>query len=159
MIPAIWQSPLTRGCVTGAGTQREVRAVLPFSYRTSEEVRMERRFGRTFARRHEECSTARATTSMQGGRPQVPRENAIAPGAEVAEVDDVIDDRDDTIVDIIADAFGREEVGEPLRSRLLREGYIHLDASGLFASDRFVLAEQVSGLNAEGVQLNVTATR
>ena len=83
-------------------------------------------------------------------------ENAIAPGAEVAEVDDVIDDRDDTIVDIIADAFGREEVGEPLRSRLLREGYIHLDASGLFASDRFVLPEQISGLNAEGVQLNVT---
>lgn len=83
-------------------------------------------------------------------------ENAIAPDAEVAEVDDVIDDRDESIVDIIADAFGHEEIDEPLRSRLLREGYIHIDASGLFASDRFVLPEQISGLNAEGVQLNVT---
>ncbi len=83
-------------------------------------------------------------------------ENATAPDAEVAEVSDVIDERDDTIVDVIAEAFGHDDIEEPLRSRLLRDGYIHIDANGLFASDRFVLPEQISGLNAEGVQLNVT---
>src|SRR5690606_13775405 len=83
-------------------------------------------------------------------------ENAIAPDNEVAEVDDVVDKRDDTIVDVIADAFGHEEIEEPLRSRLLRDGYIHLDANGLFASDRYVLPEQIAGLNAEGIELNVT---
>jgi hypothetical protein len=83
-------------------------------------------------------------------------ENAIAPDTEVAEVDDVVDERGDTIVDVIADAFGHEEIEEPLRSRLLRDGYIHLDANGLFASDRYVLPEQIAGLNAEGIELNVT---
>ena len=79
-------------------------------------------------------------------------ENAVAPDTEVAEVDE----RDDTIVDVIADAFGHEQIEEPLRSRLLRDGYIHLDANGLFASDRYVLPEQISGLNADGIKLNVT---
>jgi hypothetical protein len=83
-------------------------------------------------------------------------ENAIAPDTEVAEVADVVDERDDTIVDAIAEAFGHEEIEEPLRSRLLRDGYIHLDANGLFASDRYVLPEQIAGINAEGIALNVT---
>jgi hypothetical protein len=83
-------------------------------------------------------------------------ENATAPDVEIAEVDDVVDSRDATIVDAVADAFGREEIPEPLRSQLLRDGYIHLDANGLFASDRYVLPEQIARLNAEGIQLNVT---
>lgn len=83
-------------------------------------------------------------------------ENAIAPEVEVAEVDEVIDDRDETIIDAVAEAFGREEIPEPLRSQLLRDGYVHLDASGLFAADRYILPEQISGLTDDGIKLNVT---
>ena len=83
-------------------------------------------------------------------------ENAIAPEVEVAEVDEVIDDRDETIIDAVAEAFGREEIPEPLRSQLLRDGYVHLDASGLFAADRYILPEQISGLTGDGIKLNVT---
>lgn len=83
-------------------------------------------------------------------------ENATAPEVEVAEVDDVIDDRDETIIDAVAEAFGREEIPEPLRSQLLRDGYVHLDASGLFAADRYILPEQISGLTDDGIKLNVT---
>ena len=42
-------------------------------------------------------------------------ENTIVPEVEVAEVDDVIDDRDETIIDAVAEAFGREEIPEPLQ--------------------------------------------
>ena len=57
---------------------------------------------------------------------------------------------------VMAEAFGREEVPEPLRSQLLRDGYLHLDAKGLFASNRYILPEQIARMTADGVQLNVT---
>jgi hypothetical protein len=47
-------------------------------------------------------------------------------------------------------------VPEPLRSQLLRDGYVHLDANGIFARDRYILPEQIARMDAEGIQLNVT---
>ena len=83
-------------------------------------------------------------------------ENAIAPDVEPATLDATDEREDNTILDVVADAFGREEVPEPLRSQLLRDGYIHLDASGLFAADRYILPEQIARLLPDGIQLNVT---
>ncbi len=82
-------------------------------------------------------------------------ENAIAPDVEVATAEPV-DESDATLVDAVADAFGRTEVPEPLRSQLLRDGYIHLDSKGFFAADRYILPEQIARLVPEGIQLNVT---
>ena len=82
-------------------------------------------------------------------------ENAMAPDVETATVD-TADERDETLVDVVAEAFGREDVPEPLRSQLLRDGYVHLDASGLFASDRYILPEQIARMTPDGMQLNVT---
>ncbi len=82
-------------------------------------------------------------------------ENAMTPEVEPATVSEV-DERDETIIDAVAEAFGREEIPEPLRSQLLRDGYIHLDAHGLFARDRYILPEQIARLDADGIQLNVT---
>lgn len=82
-------------------------------------------------------------------------ENATAPGVEPATVD-AADREDATLADAVAEAFGRDDVPEPLRSQLLREGYVHLDTKGLFASDRYILPEQISRLTADGIQLNVT---
>lgn len=82
-------------------------------------------------------------------------ENATAPGVEPATVG-AADREDATLVDAVAEAFGREDVPEPLRSQLLRDGYVHLDAKGLFARNRYILPEQISRLDADGVQLNVT---
>lgn len=83
-------------------------------------------------------------------------ENATAPGVEPATVDAADTPEDNTIVDAVAEAFGREDVPEPLRSQLLRDGYIHLDAKGIFARDRYILPEQIARVDAEGIQLNVT---
>jgi hypothetical protein len=82
-------------------------------------------------------------------------ENATAPAVEPATAGNAAGE-DATLVDAVAEAFGREEVPEPLRSQLLRDGYVHLDAKGLFASDRYILPEQISRLTADGIQLNVT---
>ena len=84
-------------------------------------------------------------------------ENQTAPDVEPATLDAADDPgRHETIIDAVAEAFGREDVPEPLRSQLLRDGYVHLDASGLFASDRYILPEQIARLTADGIQLNVT---
>ena len=83
-------------------------------------------------------------------------ENAIAPDVEPATVDGADSPEDNTIVNAVAEAFGREDVPEPLRSQLLRDGYIHLDAKGIFAHDRYILPEQIARVDSEGIQLNVT---
>jgi hypothetical protein len=83
-------------------------------------------------------------------------ENATAPGITPATPGTLRDRDDNTIVDAVAEAFGREDVPEPLRSQLLRDGYVHLDANGLFARDRFILPEQIARLDTDGIQLNVT---
>jgi hypothetical protein len=83
-------------------------------------------------------------------------ENAIAPDVEPATVDEADEREDSTIIGAVAEAFGREEVPEPLRSQLLRDGYVHLDANGIFARDRYILPEQIARMDAEGIQLNVT---
>ena len=44
---------------------------------------------------------------------------------------------------------------ETLRERLLREGYIRLDADGLFAADRYILPSQIASAAGDEVTLNV----
>lgn len=82
-------------------------------------------------------------------------ENATAPGVETATVAPA-GREDATIVDALAEAFGSDEVPEPLRSQLLRDGYLHLDSKGLFSSNRYILPEQISRLDGDGVHINVT---
>lgn len=83
-------------------------------------------------------------------------ENATAPDIEPATVDAADTPEDNTIIGAMAEAFGREDIPEPLRSQLLRDGYIHLDAKGVFAHDRYILPEQIARVDADGIQLNVT---
>lgn len=84
-------------------------------------------------------------------------ENATDPTAEPETEGRMAgEDRADSIMGVIADAFGRDQLPEALRARLMREGYVHIDADGLFARDRYILPEQIAGLDADGIVLNVT---
>lgn len=84
-------------------------------------------------------------------------ENAVAPEVEPADVGgERYEPADNPVIEAVADAFGREDIPEPLRSQLLRDGYVHLDAAGLFAADRFVLPEQIARVDPDGLYLNVT---
>jgi hypothetical protein len=64
-------------------------------------------------------------------------------------------DRRESILVAIAEAFGGEDIPEPLKSRLLNEGYIRLDTKGLLAKDRFILPSQIDSAFGDEITLNV----
>ena len=81
-------------------------------------------------------------------------ENAIDPEIEPAEIDGTDKLRtSETILGTIAEAFGKEEMPEALRDRLLREGYIRLDTP--LGKDRYILPSQIASASGEEVLLNV----
>jgi hypothetical protein len=64
--------------------------------------------------------------------------------------------RRDTIIDNIAEAFDPNEVPQELQEKLLVSGYIRLDSSGLFASDRFITPDQIVSVSDDTVNLSVS---
>lgn len=83
-------------------------------------------------------------------------ENAIDPSVEPADIDGT-DKRNarESILESIAEAFGKEELPETLRDRLLTEGYIRLDTKGLLARDRFILPSQIASAAGDEINLSV----
>lgn len=63
---------------------------------------------------------------------------------------------DNTLVDVIAKAFSTDNVPEELRDRLVHQGFVRIDANGLFAADRYVMPEQIDSVSGDGLMLNVT---
>ncbi len=83
-------------------------------------------------------------------------ENEEEPDVEPADIDGTDRrNRRETILGAVAEAFGKEEIPEVLRDRLLREGYIRLDTKGLMAKDRFILPSQIASAAGDEVTLNV----
>jgi hypothetical protein len=64
--------------------------------------------------------------------------------------------QDETLIDYVAKAFADEPLPEVLRDRLLRHGFIHIDISGLFTSDRFALPDQIESVSDDCVRLRLT---
>ena len=64
--------------------------------------------------------------------------------------------RRDTLMENIADAFRTDELPEEVREKLLHQGFIRVDADGLFAADRYVMPEQISRVDADAVTLTVS---
>ena len=65
--------------------------------------------------------------------------------------------RDESLFDNLAEAFSADDpLPEALRGRLLREGFICIDAAGLFASDRFATSDQIESVSDDAVRLNLT---
>ncbi len=63
---------------------------------------------------------------------------------------------DDSLVDIVVDALlGPDDTPKEIRERLLRYGFLKVDA-GLLASDRYVEADQIASVSGDRVELNVT---
>jgi hypothetical protein len=48
------------------------------------------------------------------------------------------------------------DVEEVLRKRMLREGFVKVDTSGLFSSDVFVLPDQIESISNEAIHLRVS---
>jgi hypothetical protein len=79
-------------------------------------------------------------------------EEALARGGGPATADDPAEFEHSFLHDV-ARAFAPDDLPETLRARLLRHGFIRVDAAGLFAADRYVTADQVDRADTDGVHL------
>ncbi len=77
------------------------------------------------------------------------------PEIEASGLSDVRDG-EDTLLENIARAFATDELPDEVRERLLHEGYVRLDADGLFAADRYITPEQIATVAGDALMLNVT---
>jgi hypothetical protein len=83
-------------------------------------------------------------------------ENAIDPAVEPAELDAKDrDPRPHSILGEIAEAFREDDMPEAVRERLLREGYIRIDADAPFTADHFALPSQIASASGDEVVLNI----
>ncbi len=63
----------------------------------------------------------------------------------------------DSLVENITKGFTDEDqFPDALRQRLLHDGFLRIDGTGIFAPDRFVTPEQVANIDGVRVNLNVT---
>lgn len=64
--------------------------------------------------------------------------------------------REESLIDNLAEGLSADEpLPETLRERLMRQGYIRIDTSGLFASDRFALPDQIESVSDDCVRLRL----
>ncbi|RYE48611.1 MAG: hypothetical protein EOP24_05085 [Hyphomicrobiales bacterium] len=63
---------------------------------------------------------------------------------------------DDTLIDVLARAFTADNVPDEVRDRLVHQGFVRIDAEGLFAADRYVMPEQIASVSGDGMTLNVS---
>ena len=63
---------------------------------------------------------------------------------------------DVNLFDVIASAFTTDNVPEELRDRLVHQGFVRIDADGLFQADRYVMPDQIDSVSSDGMTLNVT---
>ncbi len=83
------------------------------------------------------------------------RANEEGEGAATAPALDVPEQ--DTVVADVARAFTDEDrFPEALRQRLLHDGFLRIDSTGIFTSDRYVTPDQVSSVDRDRVNLNTT---
>ena len=83
-------------------------------------------------------------------------ENEDNPEIEPGGIDGSDRKTESSLIENIAVAFRPSDLPEVLRDRLLREGYVRLDAKGLFAADRYILPDQIASATGEELILNVT---
>jgi hypothetical protein len=84
------------------------------------------------------------------------RQNLSGTGPATPGRGDELVQRADSFIDNLAEAFRPNDMPEQLRERLLLSGFIVMDAAGLFAKDRIITPDQISGVVDEKVQLSVT---
>lgn len=62
---------------------------------------------------------------------------------------------DNTFVDMIANVFDTERVPPVLARRLLMQGFIKINTSGIFSNNRFATPDQIAAVSDDQVHLTV----
>ena len=79
-----------------------------------------------------------------------------ATGQPLASDIEEADHHRETLLETVAEAFVDDDIPEVVQKRLLHEGFIRMDAAGLFAADRYVMPDQISGVSGDKVMLKVS---
>lgn len=79
-----------------------------------------------------------------------PEEAATGTGAATADNPAM---RERGFLDDLANVFRDDNLPDELRERLLRQGFIRIDSSGLFSSDRYAMPEQIAAVHEDRVIL------
>jgi hypothetical protein len=83
-------------------------------------------------------------------------EDPLQPGVETATVNPAQRDTRDSLLENIIDVFRPDDIPEVLRDRLLRYGFVRVDAPGLFNADRYISPDQIQSVTENRVMLNVS---
>lgn len=83
-------------------------------------------------------------------------DDPMTPEVEAAGTSAYPEDENNSILENIAEAFHSDDLPEEVRQRLLSQGFVRLDADGLFAADRYITPDQISSVTSEGVTLSVS---
>ena len=102
---------------------------------------------KVYDRMHNEIGTV-DYVQMSDDNPATEEVEAATPGN--------LRERDDSLIDNIAEAFKPDELPEEVRERLLQEGFIRIDSAGLFAADRYVAADQIMSVSGDELTLKVS---
>lgn len=78
------------------------------------------------------------------------------PETEASGINPMDTERRDTLMNNLAEAFRSDELPEEVHEKLLLQGFIRIDADGLFAADRYVTPDQIGGVTEDGVTLTVS---
>lgn len=65
-------------------------------------------------------------------------------------------DAKDTLMENLAQVFGKDNIAPELRSRLLQSGFVYVNVPGWLSHNRYVLPDQITQVTSEGVVLKAT---
>jgi len=86
-------------------------------------------------------------------------EDEVAEGVTTATATGPQVERNESFVDMLAEAFdSRDEVPEELAKRLRHHGYLKIDG-GWFGTDRYVMPNQIASVNDDGVYLSTKPSK
>ena len=88
-------------------------------------------------------------------RVQFGADNPATPGLEANSIEGMEPPRDRSIVDNVLDVFREDDLPKEIHDRLLMQGFVRLDADGLFASDRYILPDQIRSVLGDKITLTV----
>lgn len=83
-------------------------------------------------------------------------DDPLTPEPEVSDVNPIERQRHNTLIENIADAFRSDDIPDEVREKLLLQGFVRIDAEGLFAGDRYVTPEQIERVSKDKLMLNVS---
>lgn len=83
-------------------------------------------------------------------------EDPSQPGAETVGISPVIENERGTLTGFLGDVLrSDDQLPREMQEKALREGFVRLDAEGLFAADRYIFPEHIDRVEGDKLVLSV----